>query len=67
MGHSVCDLLLNVKLWSNVMLVLLTVTIELSIVRKKKKDTIEYDKSMVRSNVGITQCNNGTVKFENKK
>ena len=67
MGHSVCDLLLNVTLWSNVMLVLLTVTIELSIVRKKKKDTTEYDKSTVRSNVGTTQCNNGTVKFENKK
>ena len=57
----------NVKLWLDVILVLPTVTIELSIVRKKKQSINEYDKNTVRSNVGTTQCNNGTVKFENKK
>ena len=33
----------------------------------KNKRTIECDKSMIRSNVGTAQCNNETVKFENKK
>ena len=40
--------------------------IELSIVRKKQV-TIKCDKSTVKSNVDIAQCNNGTVIFENKK
>ena len=57
----------NVKWWSNVILVLPSMTIKLSIVRKKKKGTIECDKSTIRSNVGTPQCNNGNVKFENKK
>ena len=56
---------LNVKLWLDVILVVLIVMIQLSIVRKKI-DTTECDKSMVRSNVDIAQCNNGTVKFEKK-
>ena len=47
-------------------LVVLTVTIELLIVRKKIEYT-ECGKSTVRSNVGTTQFNNGTVKFKNKK
>ena len=46
---------------------MLTVTIELSIVRKKKQGTTECDKSTVRNNVGSAQCNNETVKFEKKK
>ena len=42
----------NVKLWSDVILVMLIVTIELSIVRKKKRGTTKCDKSTVRINVG---------------
>ena len=57
----------NVKLWSDMILVLPSMMIKLSIVRKKKQDTTECDKSAVRSNIGTPQCNNGTVKFENKK
>ena len=58
----------NVKLWTwlYVILVLLTMMIELSIVRKKQ-GTTKCDKSTVISNVGTAQCNNGTVKFEKKK
>ena len=47
-------------------LVVLTVTIELLILRKKIGYT-ECDKSTVRSNVGTAQFNNGAVKFKNKK
>ena len=57
----------NVKLWSNVILLLPTMTIELSIVRKKKQGTTECDKSTAKSDDGFVQCNNRTVKFENKK
>ena len=45
-----------IKILSYVMLVLLNKTMKLTNVRrrkKKKKGTIEYDKSMVRCNVGI--------------
>ena len=58
---------LNVKLWSDLILVLPTVTIELSIVRKKKQGTIKFDKSTVKSDIGTAQCNIRTIKFENKK
>ena len=54
------------KVLSNVMLVLSNVTIELLNVRKKNKKTIECDKSTVTSHVGITQCDNETVKCEEK-
>ena len=47
-------------------LVMLTVTIKLLILRKKIGYT-ECDKSTVRSNVGTAQFNNRTVKFKNKK
>ena len=47
-------------------LVVLTVTIELLVVRKKIEYT-ECDKSTVRTNVGTAQFNNRTVKFKNKK
>ena len=56
----------NVKLWSDVILVVLTVMIEQSIVRKKQGNT-RYDNSTIKSNISTAQCNNGTVKFENKK
>ena len=51
---------LNVKLWSDVILVVLIVMIELLIVRKKN-GTTECDKSTIRSNVGIAQCNNKKI------
>ena len=35
--------------------------------KKKKEGIIECDKSTVISDVGTTQCNNGTIKFETKK
>ena len=47
-------------------LVVLIVTIELLIVRKKIEYT-ECNKNTVRSNVGTAQFNNGIVKFKNKK
>ena len=51
-----------------VMLVRLNVTIELPNVskKKKKKRTIECDKSTVICDFGTTQCNNETVKYEKK-
>ena len=55
------------KVWSEVMWVLPNVIMEQSNFRIKKISTTECDKSMVRSNVGTAQCNNETVKFENKK
>ena len=39
---------------------------KLSNVSKKKKKIIEYDKNTVTCNVGITQCDNGTVKCKKK-
>ena len=34
--------------------------------KKKKKGTTEYDKKTVTWNVGIAQCEDGTVKCEKK-
>ena len=53
------------KVWPEVMLILLNVTMELLNVRKKI-GYIECDKSMVRRDVGTAQCDNGTVKCEKK-
>ena len=35
--------------------------------KKKKKGTIECDKSIVTCDVGTVQCENGTIKCERKK
>ena len=35
--------------------------------KKKKKGTIECDKSIVTCDVGTVQCENGTIKCEKKK
>ena len=53
----------NVKLWSNVILVLLTVTIEPSNLRKNKRTTICYRRT-VKFDIGNEQCDNGTIEFE---
>ena len=43
-------------------------TIELSNVsKKKKKKTIECDKNTIIGDIGIAQCDNGTIKYEKKK
>ena len=55
---------LNVtKIESNAMLVLLNVTLEPSNLRKNK-GTIICEKRTVKFDIGITQCDNGTIKFE---
>ena len=53
------------KVWSNVMLVMLSVTMKSSNVRKIK-GTIDCDISTVTCDFGTTQCDNGTVKCEEK-
>ena len=54
------------KVRLNVMLVLPNVTMELSNVREKNKGITKYEKSTVTCDVGIAQCNNRTVKCEEK-
>ena len=49
------------KVQSNVMLVLPNMTIEPSIVRKKKWTT-KHDKSTVTCNLGIAKFENGAIK-----
>ena len=49
------------------MLVLPNVTLEPSNVRRKKKGTIECNKSTVTYNVDTAQCDNETIKYERKK
>ena len=40
---------------------------EPSNVRKKSKETTKYEKKIVICDVGTTQCEDGTVKYEKKK
>ena len=49
------------------MLVLLNIIIEPSNLRKKiNKGTTIYDKRIVKCDIGTTQCEDGTVKYEKK-
>ena len=57
----------NIKVWSNVILVLPNLAIELSNMREKKKVITECDKGMVKSDVGTAQCNNEIIKCDKKK
>ena len=60
------ELLNVIKVRSHVMLVLPNVTMKSSNVRKKK-GIIECVKSKVTCDVGIAQCDNGTIKCEKKQ
>ena len=53
------------KVQSHVMLLLCNVRMVLSNVRKKK-GTTECNKSTITSDVGIAQCEDGTIKCEKK-
>ena len=50
---------------SNVMLVLLNMTMELSNVRKNK-ETIECDKSTITYDISTAQCEDDIIKYEKK-
>ena len=54
------------KVQSNVMLVIHDVRIVPLNVRKKKRGTLECDKSIFTCDIGIAQCEDSTIKCEKK-